>query len=207
MTERVYVLSCRLAVLGFAVQAYVTGTGPLEGAAKHLADPFGFNIFTQGEKGLWVSPSSETLPPLDPPIANLCLVTLCIHKGMSISSSHHTIRLHSIIIVIIIIHHHETIFGRNGFPCRRSASMTVAQRKRWLPKLRPVSYFDSCWFTRLLQIWDEFADFGLIIYFGHYLQVVALFLAFSVWVHVAEINRQKQANPSVGRRRATTSSA
>ncbi|EIE21803.1 chlorophyll a/b-binding protein [Coccomyxa subellipsoidea C-169] len=48
------VRNCRLAMLaalGFATQAYVTGKGPLENAVDHLRDPFGQNIFTQGEKG------------------------------------------------------------------------------------------------------------------------------------------------------------
>ncbi|CAL8471624.1 g11166 [Coccomyxa elongata] len=51
------VRNCRLAMLaalGFATQAYVTGKGPLENAVDHLRDPFGQNIFTQGEKGTTV---------------------------------------------------------------------------------------------------------------------------------------------------------
>ncbi|KAK9835059.1 hypothetical protein WJX81_007798 [Elliptochloris bilobata] len=43
-----------LTFLGFAVQAWVTGKGPLDNAIDHLPDPFGQNIFTQGEKGLYV---------------------------------------------------------------------------------------------------------------------------------------------------------
>lgn len=43
-----------LSFLGFAVQAWVTGKGPLDNAVDHLRDPFGQNIFTQGDKGLYV---------------------------------------------------------------------------------------------------------------------------------------------------------
>jgi len=43
-----------LSFLGFATQAWVTGKGPIENALDHLKDPFGANIFTQGDKGLQV---------------------------------------------------------------------------------------------------------------------------------------------------------
>jgi hypothetical protein len=43
-----------LSFLGFAVQGWVTGKGPLDNALDHLRDPFGQNIFTQGDKGLYV---------------------------------------------------------------------------------------------------------------------------------------------------------
>jgi hypothetical protein len=42
----VQVRNCRLgmlAALGFAVQAWVTGKGPIENAVDHLNDPFGQN--------------------------------------------------------------------------------------------------------------------------------------------------------------------
>jgi hypothetical protein len=34
----------QVAFVGFAVQALVSRTGPIEGLNKHLADPFGHNI-------------------------------------------------------------------------------------------------------------------------------------------------------------------
>jgi light-harvesting complex I chlorophyll a/b binding protein 5 len=34
----------QVAFVGFAVQALVSRTGPIEGLTKHLADPFGHNI-------------------------------------------------------------------------------------------------------------------------------------------------------------------
>jgi hypothetical protein len=52
------VRNCRLgmlAALGFAVQAWVTGKGPIQNAVDHLKDPFGQNIFTQGERGTQVA--------------------------------------------------------------------------------------------------------------------------------------------------------
>jgi hypothetical protein len=52
------VRNCRLgmlAALGFAVQAWVTGKGPIQNAVDHLRDPFGQNIFTQGERGTQVT--------------------------------------------------------------------------------------------------------------------------------------------------------
>jgi len=33
-----------VAFIGFAVQALVTRTGPVEGLTNHLANPFGYNI-------------------------------------------------------------------------------------------------------------------------------------------------------------------
>ena len=33
-----------VAFIGFAMQALVSGCGPVEGLQKHLADPFGYNI-------------------------------------------------------------------------------------------------------------------------------------------------------------------
>lgn len=35
-----------MSVLAFAVQGYVTGEGPYANWAKHVADPFGYNLFT-----------------------------------------------------------------------------------------------------------------------------------------------------------------
>jgi light-harvesting complex II chlorophyll a/b binding protein 5 len=35
-----------VSILGYAVQAGVTGTGPFENWAGHVADPFGYNLFT-----------------------------------------------------------------------------------------------------------------------------------------------------------------
>jgi hypothetical protein len=52
------VRNCRLgmlAILGFAVQAWVTGKGPIQNAVDHLRDPFGQNVFTQGERGIQVT--------------------------------------------------------------------------------------------------------------------------------------------------------
>nr|C0HLU5.2 RecName: Full=Chlorophyll a-b binding protein 1, chloroplastic; AltName: Full=Far-red light-harvesting complex protein; Short=frLHCP; Flags: Precursor [Prasiola crispa]8HW1_A Chain A, Far-red light-harvesting complex [Prasiola crispa]8HW1_B Chain B, Far-red light-harvesting complex [Prasiola crispa]8HW1_C Chain C, Far-red light-harvesting complex [Prasiola crispa]8HW1_D Chain D, Far-red light-harvesting complex [Prasiola crispa]8HW1_E Chain E, Far-red light-harvesting complex [Prasiola cris len=48
------VRNCRLAMLtflGFSVQAWVTGKGPIENAKDHLASPFEANIFTYGDRG------------------------------------------------------------------------------------------------------------------------------------------------------------
>ncbi len=36
----------RPAAQGFAVQSYVTGEGPYANWAKHVADPFGYNLLT-----------------------------------------------------------------------------------------------------------------------------------------------------------------
>jgi hypothetical protein len=33
-----------VAFIGFAMQALVSGCGPVEGLQKHIADPFGYNI-------------------------------------------------------------------------------------------------------------------------------------------------------------------
>ena len=35
-----------LAAQGFAVQSYVTGEGPYANWAKHVSDPFGYNLLT-----------------------------------------------------------------------------------------------------------------------------------------------------------------
>jgi light-harvesting complex II chlorophyll a/b binding protein 5 len=35
-----------VAVLAFALQGYVTGEGPYANWAKHVADPFGYNLLT-----------------------------------------------------------------------------------------------------------------------------------------------------------------
>merc|ERR1711959_761890 len=35
-----------VAVLGFAVQSYVTGEGPYANWSKHVTDPFGYNLLT-----------------------------------------------------------------------------------------------------------------------------------------------------------------
>jgi len=35
-----------VAVLGFAVQSYVTGEGPYANWSKHVSDPFGYNLIT-----------------------------------------------------------------------------------------------------------------------------------------------------------------
>ncbi len=39
----------QVAFVGFAVQALVSRTGPIEGLTAHLADPFGKNITYYGE--------------------------------------------------------------------------------------------------------------------------------------------------------------
>lgn len=52
------VRNCRtamLAILGFWVQAWVTGKGPLQNAIDHLHNPFGANVFTYGDKGYKVA--------------------------------------------------------------------------------------------------------------------------------------------------------
>jgi len=46
-----------VSVLGFAVQSYVTGEGPYANWSKHVADPFGYNLFT-------VLGSEERVPTL-----------------------------------------------------------------------------------------------------------------------------------------------
>ena len=40
-----------VSMLGFAVQAGVTQEGPFANWSKHLADPFGYNLFTVLQSG------------------------------------------------------------------------------------------------------------------------------------------------------------
>ena len=39
-------LTCAGALQGFAVQGLVTGEGPYANWAKHVSDPFGYNLLT-----------------------------------------------------------------------------------------------------------------------------------------------------------------
>jgi hypothetical protein len=67
----VQVRNCRLgmlAILGFWVQAWVTGKGPIQNAVDHLRDPFGQN--------------SESLPSLNQQL----YTALCIAKNWPLGS-------------------------------------------------------------------------------------------------------------------------
>jgi hypothetical protein len=91
----VQVRNCRLgmlAALGFAVQAWVTGKGPIQNAVDHLRDPFGQN-----------SESARLLTALTRAHSILCVNYLCV-RGMrlmlpkshiKLNGSHKTVQLYS----------------------------------------------------------------------------------------------------------------